>query len=316
MANLTQSKSVVNVGVDVGKSFLDVCIHEKQISFQEENTAKGIQSILKRLSYYRIERLVVEATGRYEFALVEAAYLKAIPVCIMKPLSIRRYAGAVEQLAKTDKIDAKIIAEFAAVIKPRPTPEKSKNLLAIKDLLARRRQLMEIRTQELNRLQIMGKRLEASCKRIIKVIDKEIDRIETLLTEHIDEETEWSEKRELLISTPGVGNTLVFTLLADLPEIGTLNNKEISALVGVAPINRDSGAMRGKRKVQGGRATVRTILYMATLSATQCNPVIKNFYRKLVAQGKHKKVAIVACMRKFITILNAMVRDKKEWCHA
>lgn len=316
MANLTQSKSVVNVGVDVGKSFLDVCIHEKQIYFQEENTVKGIQSILKRLSYYRIERLVVEATGRYEFALVEAAYLKAIPVCIMKPLSIRRYAGAVEQLAKTDKIDAKIIAEFAAVIKPRPTPEKSKNLLAIKDLLARRRQLMEIRTQELNRLQIMGKRLEASCKRIIKVIDKEIDRIERLLTEHINEETEWSEKRELLISTPGVGNTLVFTLLADLPEIGTLNNKEISALVGVAPMNRDSGAMRGKRKVQGGRATVRTILYMATLSATQCNPVIKNFYRKLVAQGKHKKVAIVACMRKFITILNAMVRDKKEWCHA
>lgn len=316
MANLTQSKSVVNVGVDVGKSFLDICIHEKQICFQEENTAKGIQSILKRLSYYRIERLVVEATGRYEFALVEAAYLKAIPVCIMKPLSIRRYAGAVEQLAKTDKIDAKIIAEFAAVIKPRPTPEKSKNLLAIKDLLARRRQLMEIRTQELNRLQIMGKRLEASCKRIIKVIDKEIDRIETLLTEHIDEETEWSQKRELLISTPGVGNTLVFTLLADLPEIGTLNNKEISALVGVAPMNRDSGAMRGKRKVQGGRATVRTILYMATLSATQCNPVIKSFYRKLVAQGKHKKVAIVACMRKFITILNAMVRDKKEWCHA
>lgn len=315
MANLTQSKSVVNVGVDVGKSFLDVCIHEKQIYFQEENTAKGIQSILKRLSYYRIERLVVEATGRYEFALVEAAYLKAISVCIMKPLSIRRYAGAVEQLAKTDKIDAKIIAEFAAVIKPRPTPEKSKNLLAIKDLLARRRQLIEIRTQELNRLQIMGKRLEASCKRIIKVIDKEIDRIETLLTEHIDEETEWSEKRELLISTPGVGNTLVFTLLADLPEIGTLNNKEISALVGVAPMNRDSGAMRGKRKVQGGRATVRTILYMATLSATQCNPVIKSFYRKLVAQGKHKKVAIVACMRKFITILNAMVRDKKEWCH-
>ncbi len=316
MANLTQSKSVVNVGVDVGKSFLDVCIHEKQIYFQEENTVKGIQSILKRLSYYRIERLVVEATGRYEFALVEAAYLKAIPVCIMKPLSIRRYAGAVEQLAKTDKIDAKIIAEFAAVIKPRPTPEKSKNLLAIKDLLARRRQLIEIRTQELNRLQIMGKRLEASCKRIIKVIDKEIDRIETLLTEHIDEETEWSQKRELLISTPGVGNTLVFTLLADLPEIGTLNNKEISALVGVAPMNRDSGAMRGKRKVQGGRATVRTILYMATLSATQCNPVIKSFYRKLVAQGKHKKVAIVACMRKFITILNAMVRDKKEWCHA
>lgn len=316
MANLTQSKSSVNVGVDVGKTFLDVCIHEKQLHFQEENTAKGIQAILKRLAYYRIERLVVEATGRYEFALAEAAYLKELPVCIMKPLSIRRYAGAVEQLAKTDKIDAAIIAEFAAVIKPKPTPQKSKNLIAIKDLLARRRQVMEMRTQELNRVKIMGKSLEASCKRIIKVLDKEIERLEKSLSEYVDEQSEWSEKRELLISTPGVGNTLVYTLLADLPEIGTLNNKEIGALVGVAPMNRDSGSMRGKRKIKGGRASVRTMLYMATLSATRCNPVIKHFYKKLVEQGKHKKVAIVACMRKFITILNAMVRDKKVWCHA
>jgi len=316
MANLTQSKSSVNVGVDVGKTFLDVCIHEKQLHFQEENTPKGIQAILKRLAHYKVERLVVEATGRYEFALAEAAYLKELPVCIMKPLSIRRYAGAVEQLAKTDKIDAAIIAEFAAVIKPKPTPQKSKNLIAIKDLLARRRQVMEMRTQELNRVKIMGKSLEASCKRIIKVLDKEVERLEKSLSEYVDEQSEWSEKRELLISTPGVGNTLVYTLLADLPEIGTLNNREISALVGVAPMNRDSGSLRGKRKIKGGRASVRTMLYMATLSATQCNPVIKHFYKKLVEQGKHKKVAIVACMRKFITILNAMVRDKKEWCHA
>jgi len=315
MANLTKSKSSVNVGVDVGKNFLDVYIHEKQIYFQEENNYKGIQNILKRLTHYQVERLVVEATGRYEFALAEAAYLKEIPVCIMKPLSIRRYAGAVEQLAKTDKIDAAIIAEFAAVIKPKPTPQKSKNLIAIKDLLARRRQVMEMRTQELNRVKIMGKALDASCKRIIKVLDKEIDRLEKSLNNYVDEQSEWSEKRELLISTPGVGNTLVYTLLADLPEIGTLNNKEIGALVGVAPMNRDSGSLRGKRKIKGGRASVRTILYMATLSATQCNPIIKHFYKKLVEQGKHKKVAIVACMRKFITILNAMVRDKKEWCN-
>jgi transposase len=316
MANLTKSKSSVNVGVDVGKSVLDVYIHEKQIYFQEENNHKGIQNILRRLAHYNIERLVVEATGRYEFALAEAAYLKEIPVCIMKPLSIRRYAGAVEQLAKTDKIDAAIIAEFAAVIKPKPTPQKSKNLIAIKDLLARRRQVMEMRTQELNRLKIMGKSLEVSCKRIIKVLDKEIERLEKSLSDYVGEQSEWSEKRELLISTPGVGNTLVYTLLADLPEIGTLNNKEIGALVGVAPMNRDSGSLRGKRKVKGGRASVRTMLYMATLSATQCNPVIRHFYKKLVEKGKHKKVAIVACMRKFITILNAMVRDKKEWCHA
>lgn len=315
MANLTKSKSSVNVGVDVGKSFLDVYIHEKQIYFQEENNHKGIQNILKRLAHYSVERLVVEATGRYEFALAEAAYFKELPVCIMKPLSIRRYAGAVEQLAKTDKIDAAIIAEFAAVIKPKPTPQKSKNLIAIKDLLSRRRQVMEMRTQELNRIKIMGKILEASCKRIIKVLDKEVERLEKSLSEYVNEQSEWSEKRDLLISAPGVGNTLVYTLLADLPEIGTLNNKEISALVGVAPMNRDSGSLRGKRKIKGGRASVRTMLYMATLSATQCNPVIKHFYKKLVEQGKHKKVAIVACMRKFITILNAMVREKKEWCH-
>jgi transposase len=316
MANLTQSKSSVNVGVDVGKSFLDVYIHEKQIYFQAENTTKGIQSILKRLAHYQVERLVVEATGRYEFALAEAAYLKELPVCIMKPLSIRRYAGAVEQLAKTDKIDAAIIAEFAAVIKPKPTPQKSKNLLAIKDLLSRRRQVMEMRTQELNRIKIMGKSLEASCQRIIKTLDKEIERLEKALSTYVDEQEEWSEKRELLITTPGVGNTLIYTLLADLPEIGTLSNKQIGALVGVAPMNRDSGSLRGKRKIKGGRATVRTMLYMATLSATQCNPVIKYFYNKLVDQGKQKKVALVACMRKLITILNAMVRDKKEWCHA
>jgi transposase len=315
MANLHQSKSVVNVGIDVGKHYLDVYIHEKKIYFQEENTTKGIQSILKRLSYYQVERLVMEATGRYEFAMAEAAFLKEIPVCIMKPLSIRRYADAVEQLAKTDKIDAAIIAEFGAVIKPVATPQKSKKLILIKDLLSRRRQVMEMRTQELNRLKIMGKALEASCKRIIKTLDKEIERIEKSLDEQVQDEPEWTEKREVLMSTPGVGNTLTYTLLADLPEIGTLNNKEISALVGVAPMNRDSGSLRGKRKVQGGRATVRTILYMATLSATQCNPVIKSFYKKLVAQGKHKKVAIVACMRKLITILNAMVRENKEWCH-
>jgi len=269
MANLTKSKSSVNVGVDVGKKFLDVYIHEKQIYFQEENDCKGIQSILKRLAHYHVERLVVEATGRYEFALAEAAYLKEIPVCIMKPLSIRRYAGAVEQLAKTDKIDAAIIAEFAAIIKPKPTPQKSKNLIVIKDLLARRRQVMEMRTQELNRLKIMGKSLEASCKRIIKVLDKEVERLEKSLNDYVDEQSEWSEKRELLISTPGVGNTLIYTLLADLPEIGTLNNKEIGALVGVAPMNRDSGSLRGKRKIKGGRASVRTMLYMATLSATR-----------------------------------------------
>jgi transposase len=313
MTNLKKSKTIVNVGVDVGKWYLDVCIHEKDIYWQDENTPEGIKRILKRLAHYDVERLVVEATGRYEFALAEAAFNKNIPVCIARPLSVRRYAGAVEQLAKTDKIDAAIIAQYAAVIKPRPTPRKSKNLIAIKDLLARRRQVMQMRTQELNRLKIMGKAFEASCNRLIKVFDTEVQRLEKKLNQHVQQQAEWSERRAILTSAPGVGDTLAYTLLAEMPELGQLNNKQASALVGVAPINRDSGKSRGKRRIQGGRANVRTTLYMATLSATQCNPVIKAFYQSLVAQGKHKKVALTACMRKFITILNAMVRDNVAW---
>ena len=315
MTNTKQRKSEVNVGIDVGKTFLDVYIHEKAIYFQEDNTADGIKRILKRLSYYSVKRLVVEATGRYEFMLAEAAHNRNLPVCVVKPLSIRRYAGAINQTAKTDKIDARVIAQFAAVVQPKVTPQKSKNLIAIKNLIARRRQLMGLRTQELNRKGIMGKTLEISCKRIIRCLDNEIERIEKRLAKHVEDQAEWTEKQTLLKTVPGVGNTLVYTLLADLPELGSLSNREISALVGVAPINRDSGKLRGKRRVQGGRASVRTVLYMATLSAIQCNPILKRFYRQLVDQGKHKKVAITACMRKFIVILNAMVRDDIGWAY-
>ena len=313
MTNVKMSKSIINVGIDVGKFKLDVFIHEKAIYFQVDNNPEGIKQVLKRLSYYRVERLVMEATGRYEFNMAEAAYMKNIPVCIAKPLNVRRYAGATDQLAKTDKIDAALIAEYAAIIKPKMSIEKSKTLIIIKDLLSRRRQLMNMRTKELNRIKIMGKAFEISCNRMIKMFTKEIERMETQLNKHVVEQEEWSEKKEILLTAPGVGNTLVYTILADLPEIGTLNNKEIAALVGVAPMNRDSGKLRGKRRIKGGRSGVRSTLYMATLSATLCNPIIKSFYLKLVALGKNKKVAITACMRKFITILNAMVRDNVQW---
>ena len=174
---------------------------------------------------------------------------------------------------------------------------------------------MGLRMQELNRIKIMGKAFEPSCKRIIRALDSEIARIEKRLAKHVEEQAEWTDKQAILKTAPGVGDTLIYTLLADLPELGTLSNKEVAALVGVAPFNRDSGKLRGKRRIRGGRHSVRTILYMATLSATQCNPIIKDFYQKLVRQGKHKKVAITACMRKFITMLNAMVRDECEWAY-
>lgn len=174
---------------------------------------------------------------------------------------------------------------------------------------------MGMRTQELNRKQIMGKGFQVSCNRMIRHMDQEILRIEKQLAKHVEAESAWAEKQALLRTAPGVGNTLIYTLLADLPEIGNLSRNQVGALVGVAPMNRDSGKLRGRRRVQGGRHTVRTVLYMATLSAIQCNPVIKAFYNQLVAQGKHKKVALTACMRKFITMLNAMVRDKCEWAY-
>ncbi len=313
MTNLIKSKSIINVGVDVGKYFLDVHIHEKDLHFQVENNPAGIAVLLKRLSYYQVERLVMEATGRYQLMLAEAAFLKDLPVCIVKPLSVRRYAGAIEQIAKTDRLDAAVISEFAAVVRPRVTAARSKNLILIKDLISRRRQIMQIRTQELKRLQIMGKTLETSCKRIVRCLDAELKRIEGKLDQCIDQQTEWAEKRDILKSAPGIGDAMVYTLLADLPELGSMTSKQTAALVGVAPMNRDSGKLRGKRRIRGGRHDVRTILYMATLSAARCNPVIKDFYQRLVAQGKHKKVALTACMRKFITILNAMVRDNLEW---
>jgi transposase len=315
MTNSKKRKTVVNVGVDVGKWKLDVCIYEKEIHFQEDNTLEGIRRILKRLAYYQVERLVMEATGRYQLELAAAAFEKGIPVCIVKPLSIRRYAGAIEQLAKTDKIDAYVIAEFAAFVQPEPTPKVSDNLRRIKDLLSRRRQIMDMRTQELNRIQIMGKALEASCRRVLKCLDAEIQRIEKKLDRYVDEQQEWADRKTIILSAPGAGDTLAYTLLADLPELGSMSNKQAASLVGVAPINRDSGKSRGKRRIQGGRANVRTVLYMATLSATQCNPIIRAFYLHLIAQGKHKKVALTACMRKFITMLNAMVRDQVAWAY-
>lgn len=313
MTNRNKSKSVVNIGIDVGKQFLDICIHESQVSWRVENNSAGIKSLLKRLSCYQVERIVMEATGRYEFLLAQAAHHKGLPVCIVKPLNVRRFAGACDQLAKTDKIDAAVIARFAAIMKPRITPQKSKNLIAIKDLVARRRQLINLRTQEQNRRRIMGRSFEVSCNRIIRCINAEIERMEKRLGQHVCDQAEWTEKKAVLQTAPGVGDTLIFTLLADMPELGSINDKEVAALTGVAPVNRDSGRLRGKRRIQGGRAGVRSVLYMATLSAIQCNPVISAFYEQLLARGKIKKVAITACMRKFIIILNAMVRDNSVW---
>ena len=303
----------VHVGVDVGKFQLDLFIWEREKHFCVENSANGIKEALKVLGRYRVHRIVMEATGRYEMRFALAAFERHLPVCIVRPVLIRQFARAADQQAKTDKLDAMIIARYAAVMQPRLTIQKSKNLQLIKDLVSRRRQLIEMRTMEYNREKLMEGQLARSNSRLIKSLNKEIEWTESKLEKAVTEEAAWNERKALLETVPGVGNALIWTLLSEMPELGTLSNKEIASLAGLAPINRDSGKMKGKRRILGGRHSVRTTLYMATLSAVRCNPVIGRFYRHLVNQGKHKKVALTAAMRKFITILNAMVRDQCAW---
>ena len=309
---MTISKSV-NVGVDVGKAALDVCIHESGDLMQVPNSDEGIGVLLQRLISFSVQRLVVEATGRMERRLVELASAQGLPVIVVQPLMVRRFAGAQGILAKTDELDARVIAQFAAVMQPEVRQINDQKVTHIKDLLCRRRQLMQMRTQEMNRRSIMPRTLHRSINQVIKTLESEVAKITAQLDKALAPVAEWQLKKSILMSAPGVGENLMYTLLGELPELGKLNKREVAALVGVAPMNRDSGKLRGKRRIRGGRAQVRTMLFMATLSSVQHNPVIKTFYQRLVAQGKHKKVALTACMRKFITILNAMLRDRNTW---
>lgn len=303
----------VNVGIDVGKDQLDVFIHEAQLHFTVTNDRPGIRRLLTRISRYRPDRVVVEATGRREYDFVVAAAERELPVIICQPLLVRRYAAASGILAKTDKIDAGILASYAAVMEPKVRPIALGNLRKIKDLVTRRRQLIEMSTMEKNRLDVMPKELAADIRRHLRHLQAQIDKLDRIIAELVESIDEWRERRDILASAPGIGPQVINTLLADLPELGSLNNKQIAALVGVAPFNRDSGRFRGKRRIRGGRASVRTVLFMAMLSAIQHNPIIRASYRKLLANGKHKKVALTACMRKMICMLNAMLRDRSRW---
>lgn len=302
-----------NVGIDVGKEFLDICLLELELVWRVENTAVGIKSLLAKLGRYALSRLVVEATGGYERSLVEACAAKELPVIVVQPIHVREFAKAQGILAKTDQIDARLIALFGAVLKPPVRHIQDKKVREVRDLLARKRQLSEARIQEMNREQKAPRLLAASHTRLLKILEKELAWVEKQLDEKVMAVTDWQQTYQLLTSVPGIGNGVAYTLLGELPELGTLSNKQISALCGLAPFNRDSGKSRGRRRIRGGRAPIRTVLYMAMLSAIQHNKVMKGFYKKLVALGKHKKVAITACMRKMMVILNAMIRDQKGW---
>jgi transposase len=302
-----------NVGIDVGKTALDIYILEVDRYWQTENSPSAIKSLMIKLKRFHLTRVVIEATGGYERNLVEAFAEAELPVVVVQPTNVRQFAKAQGVLAKTDKIDAQLIAQFSAIIKPELRPISSKKVRYIRDLLARKRQLNEMRTQALNRFQKAQESIQPMHKRARVFLDKEIKSINEKLTIEIAGVTEWQETYELLKTVPGIGDGVAFTLLGELSELGKLTSRQVGALTGLAPYHRDSGAMKGKRRIKGGRAPIRTVLYMAMMSAIQHNPKMKVFYHRLVADGKHKKVALTACMQKRMTILNAMIRDGKEW---
>ena len=260
--------------------------------------------------------VVMEPTGGLEAPLAAALSLEGINVAVVNARQIRDYARAIGKLAKTDKIDALVMAEFAAVVKPPARELRDEKSEEIKAIVSRRRQLLEMLVAEKNRLAIARNNLKPGILAHIDWLKKELSDLDLNLKQHIESSPIWCVKDNLLQSIPGVGKVLSITLLAELPELGKLNRRQIAALVGVAPFNRDSGMMRGKRSIWGGRASVRTALYMATLVSTRYNPVISDFYQRLLLKGKAKKVAIIACMRRLLTIMNAILKYEKAWQHA
>ena len=236
-----------------------------------------------------------------------------LPVCVVDPVKVRRFAQALGIHAKTDKIDATLIARFAATMKPESKVIPDKQSRLIKDLLVRRAQLIEMSTMEKNRLQIMPKELHSSIKAMLKMLEKQLENVSEKVEQLIRHNQEWRMKTEILTSVPGVGKILAYTLLCELPELGSLNSREIAALVGLAPFNKESGRMKGKRSIRGGRPRIRTIMFMAMMSSVQCNPVFKQKYEHLKAAGKLPKVALIACMRKLIVILNTMIKNQQQW---
>ena len=303
----------VCVGIDVSKARLEVALRPSADRWTVSHDEAGITALVARLGAISPALIVLEATGGLEGALTGALVAAGLPVVVINPRQARDFAKATGQLAKTDAIDVAILAQFAEVVRPpvRPLPDAQTQELAA--LIARRRQLIEMRTAESNRLGSAAKRVRPGIAAHLRWLDTQVARVDQDLTQAIRQSPVWRARDDLLQSTPGVGPVVTTTLLAELPELGTLTGKQIAALVGVAPLNRDSGLVRGTRTVWGGRASVRAALYMSALVAVRHNPVIKVFYHRLRAAGKAPKVALIACMRKLLTILNAMLKHQTPW---
>jgi transposase len=301
------------VGIDVSKDKLDIAVLEDKQAWQMENTPSGMAQLVKHMAALQPELIVVEATGGYQRAMVEAVFHAGLCVAVVNPSRVRQFARACGLLAKTDQLDAFVLAEFAKRVQPRRYAGKSEAEKQLSALLVRRKQLEEMLKAEQNRLRTISPSLRNSVERIIAVLKEEKKKLDEQIQELMKEQKGWQEQCEILGSAPGVGPVTTATLLAELPELGKMNRKKIAALVGVAPINYDSGKKRGYRKTKGGRGDVRSVLYMSTLVATRYNPLIQSQYQQMLKRGKLKKVALTACMRKFLTILNAMMRDRQPF---
>lgn len=301
-------------GIDVSKTALDLAQWGKQEVKRFENNAGGIAAMVAMLSSQTaVTLIVVEASGGFEQTMVTELAAASLPIVVVNPTRVRNFARAKGQLAKTDPIDARMIAAFAQAIRPEVRPLGTEEQQLIKALVTRRRQLIDMQTAEKNRRTSINPELLPRLEKHLDWLETELAEIEADLNEWIDQNAQWREKRVSLESVPSVGKVTSFTLLAELPELGTLSRQKIAALVGLAPFNRDSGRFRGRRHIFGGRSDVRSVLYMAALSGIRYNPVLKAFYDRLLAKGKLPKVAITACMRKLLTILNAIVRDGSVW---
>jgi transposase len=306
-------ESKTYIGIDVSKNTLDVALHGEQKTWTFTNDQHGIEKAVKLLKSLSPELTVLEATGSYEFPVAAELGISGVPTVVVNPRQIRDFARSAGVLAKTDTLDARIIARFAATVQPIPRPMPDVEAQELGAIIARRRQIVGMLTAEKNRLGNAIKTIQPCIRSHIVWLDKELDDINGRLIQKVKDSPIWQEKDKILQSVPGVGPTISATLLAELPELGNLNRKQVAALVGVAPLNRDSGMMRGKRTSWGGRKTVRKALYMATLTATRFNPLIKHFYERLCTAGKVKKVALTACMRKLLTVLNAMIKNHTCW---
>ena len=304
----------ISIGIDVSKNLLDIAVHETGENWSVKNDSSNCATLVAKLKQLKPTSIVLESTGGFETLVTAMLSAAELPVIVVNPRQVRDFAKATGQLAKTDRIDCRVLAHFAAAIEPPVRPIKSQEAQHLEALLARRRQIVEILVAEKNRLannrdRAVVKDLNAHIswlERRLKSSDSELQRL-------LRSTPAWQERDDLLRSVPGVGPVLSLTLLAQLPELGHLNRRQIAKLVGVAPFNRDSGQWRGSRHVWGGRATVRSPLFMATLCAIRINPVIGSFYRRLIGVGKAPKVAIIACMRKLLTMLNIIIKTQTSW---